>query len=344
MNLNKLVRFNKTVTLIITMSFSFVVSLYAATDVVKLKMADAFPPSHKASIEGAVYWSNLVQTYTNGEVQIDYFPAQQLGKAKDMINLLQNKVADIAYIAPSYVSNKLPLSGVGMLPGFIKTSQEGTKAYWKLIENYLLEEEFLKNGIRPLWVLCLPKYGIATTGKPLNSIDDLNGLKVRTAGVTQEFMIRKLGAIPVAIPAQEIMIALQRGTVDATTTPIGSLRDYPGGEDIMSNVAADANVGSFIMTYCINESVWQKMPSNVKEAMLRASQETMDHISLFYDEKTISEVKNYPKSVVMCKWNDADLLKQKEAANMTRKMWAEMLDKGGHKGTETVEKFEKLVE
>jgi TRAP-type C4-dicarboxylate transport system substrate-binding protein len=103
-----------------------------ATTVKRLRVADSFPTGHYLSRLLLQPWMNEVTKRTNGAVVFDYFPGQQLGKAADMLTLTQNGVADIGYVAPGYVSDKMPTSEVAMLPGSFSTACEGTNAYWKV--------------------------------------------------------------------------------------------------------------------------------------------------------------------------------------------------------------------
>jgi TRAP-type C4-dicarboxylate transport system substrate-binding protein len=48
----------------------------------------------------------LVTKATNGQLEFQHFPSEQLGKAKDMAQLTVAGVADLAYIVPSYSSDK----------------------------------------------------------------------------------------------------------------------------------------------------------------------------------------------------------------------------------------------
>lgn len=52
---------------------------------------------------------------TNGAVTFEHYPAQQLGKAADMLQADATGVADIGYVAPAYVSDKMLVSEVAML-------------------------------------------------------------------------------------------------------------------------------------------------------------------------------------------------------------------------------------
>src|SRR6202047_2072255 len=117
---------------------SFFISLFliASTvlaqpaDPIPLRVADSFPKGHylvKLILEP---WMEEVKKRTHNAVSFEHYSAQQLGKAADMLKLTQTGVADIGYIAPAYVSDKMPVSEVAMLPGEFEHSCQGTLAYW----------------------------------------------------------------------------------------------------------------------------------------------------------------------------------------------------------------------
>ncbi len=94
---------------------------------------------------------------TNGAIAFDYYPAQQLGKAADLLALTQSGVVDIGYVGPTYVSDTMPLSEVAQLPGVFLNSCQGTLAYWKLARKGVLrEQEFDTNKVRILLTIVLP--------------------------------------------------------------------------------------------------------------------------------------------------------------------------------------------
>ena len=97
----------------------------------ELKVADSFPAGHYLVRLMLKPWMDDVTKRTNGAVTFSYYPNQQIGKAADMLRLTQSGVIDIGYIAPSYASDKMPLSEVAQLPEAFHTSCEGTLAYWK---------------------------------------------------------------------------------------------------------------------------------------------------------------------------------------------------------------------
>src|SRR5438477_11471802 len=77
----------------------------------------------------------LVTKATNGLVTFQYYPAEQLGKAKDMAQLTVAGVADVSYIVPSSSSEKYPLTAVAELPGIFDTECQGSLALYKISHN-----------------------------------------------------------------------------------------------------------------------------------------------------------------------------------------------------------------
>src|SRR3954468_11228769 len=158
-----------------------------AADPVRLRVADSFPKGHfilKLIVEP---WMEEVKKRTNDAVTFEHYPAQQLGKAADMLKLTQTGVADIGYTAPGYISDKMPVSEVAMLPGAFAHSCQGTLAYWKLARKGIIaEQDYAGNNIRLLLMVSLPQYRIFTIKQPVRQVADVTGLKLRSTGGAQD--------------------------------------------------------------------------------------------------------------------------------------------------------------
>ncbi|WP_366922089.1 TRAP transporter substrate-binding protein DctP [Metallumcola ferriviriculae] len=308
-----------------------------------LKLAHSFPESHYLAKEGGIWWAERVKELTNGKVDFEYYPAEQLGKANKLLDVVKNKVAAVAYVGVGYYSDKLPLSTVGQLPGNYNTSKEGSRAYWKVIKDTLIEKEFLPNKIRPVFAAVLPPYQIVTMDKKFNSLDDLKGLKIRTGGV-QSLLVEAAGGAPVSMPATEIYTGMQRKTLDGTLLPFTSFKPYQV-EKIVQYSTSNVNMGTFAVTYAINEDVWQSLPEDVQQAMLQAGEETIDHMSE-YQDANISELgaefKDAGIDIYEVDSDTLDTLNAKLAPVMAN--WAKQLDDKGLAGTEVLDAFEKAVE
>ncbi|KAA0890865.1 hypothetical protein [Pusillimonas sp. ANT_WB101] len=106
---------------------------YAADSVTTLRIADSLPNGSYIYKLVTQPFMEQVEKETNGKIKFQYFPGQQLGKAKDMLKLTQTGMADIGYIGPSYILDKMPLSSTFELPGaFSDDSCQGFKAFWNM--------------------------------------------------------------------------------------------------------------------------------------------------------------------------------------------------------------------
>ncbi|WP_164553255.1 TRAP transporter substrate-binding protein DctP [Brevibacillus marinus] len=311
----------------------------SSAEPITLKVADSFPTQHVLSAEGAVYWMKQAEELANGKLKLEYFPAEQLGKAKSLLDAARNRVTDVAYVGVGYVTDKMPLSGVGELPGAANTAQEATKAYWKVVQDVLLEKEFLKNGVRPMYAVIMPPYQIMTTEKPVRTVEDFQGVKARTGGAAQSMALEALGAIPVSMPAPDVYTSLARQTIDGTIFATSSIKPYQIDE-MIKYVTVNSNFGGFIVTYCINENVWQSLPKDVQDAMLKAGEMTMEHLSAHLDnlEKTDREELE-AKGIEFITMDEENTAKFKQAAETVWDNWAKELDGRGLPGTEVKDAF-----
>jgi len=305
---------------------------------IKLKVADSVPTSNFISTDGIVYFMDRVEELTDGRVEFDYYPAEQLGSAGSLLELTATKTTDIGYT--TYASEKLPLSDIGTLPGGFNSSVEGTKIFWQLMEDFLIEEEYLKNGVRPLWSVTLPPYQMVSRDKKIESIDDFKGMKLRVTG-TMELTMDELGATPVSLAAPETYTAIERGTLDGAIFPVTSYAPYQL-EQISKYSTSNANLGSFIVVYSINEDVYQNLPADVQEAFAEAALDTMDHFSNFLDETNPELLDEFSENMEIYELSDSVLDQLDEEFVDTWDRWVKGLDKRGLPGSKLVEQFREI--
>jgi hypothetical protein len=93
-------------------------------------------------------------------------------------------VTDVGLAAPSYITDKLPLSGVAELPEAFSNSCEGSLAYWDLIKpgGLIDKYELEPLGVRALFALVLLPYQLYLSNSPIDGVDAVQGLKLRASG------------------------------------------------------------------------------------------------------------------------------------------------------------------
>jgi TRAP-type C4-dicarboxylate transport system substrate-binding protein len=304
-----------------------------------LRAADSLPVGHFFAEQGLKFWLAEVRRQTGNAIDIQHFPAEQLGKAKDMLQLAMTGVADIAYVVPSYVSDRMPLMTVSELPGLSTTSCQGTEAFMKLVRGGVLEQkEMAPNGVVVLFSAILDPYQAYATRR-IESLDSLKGMKLRTAGGAQAALVRALGGVPVNMAAPETYEALSRGTIDGVIFPAASLIAY----DLASRLKGatqDVSFGTVVLTYAMSRKRFDQLPENVRAAMLKAGDAAARNVCTWLDSSGASnKAKITAAGVTYTALGDADRKRLAEASDAVNRDWAQQLDKRGNAGSEVLEAY-----
>ena len=243
---------------------------------VTLRIADSLPHGHVLHRLMTTPFMEAVDRRSNGEVHFQHFPGEQLGKAKDILELTTGGLAEIGYVVPAYHSDRMPLTQAVELPGVFTDYCGANRALWELThgDGYLAREEFAPNRIVPLVTFVLPPYQVLlASGRPVDSPDDLAGLKVRSAGGAMDFLPRHLGMVPVRLTPPDTYQALSRGTIDGAILPYQSALSYKLGA-VLRQGTVDAMFGTIVLTYAIGMHRWAELPDRVRQALLDAGRQT----------------------------------------------------------------------
>lgn len=315
-----------------------------AADPIKLRVADSFPKGHFLVRLILEPWMEDVKKRTNNAVTFEHYPAQQLGKATDMLKLTQAGVADIGYVAPSYASDKMPVSEVAMLPGAFDHSCQGTLAYTKSAKEGIIgEQDYKPNNIRLLLAVSLPQYRIFTVTKPVKDVGDVTGMKLRSTGGAQDLTLRAIGAVPVRMAAPDAYESLQRGTMDGLLFPLESVVAY-GADKLVKYSTDGLGFASFVVAYSISENVWKKLSPEIQKAMVDAA-DALIPTACQQVQKSDDEVKKSMESqgVKFETLTAESKAKFKDLMKGVNKAWADGLDARGKKGSDALKEFDAAV-
>jgi TRAP-type C4-dicarboxylate transport system substrate-binding protein len=313
----------------------------AQAENIKIKVADSFPVGHYLSryISLPLIEQLKASPATKG-YDFEYYPSQQLGKSKDMLSLTQAGVVDIAYVAPGFVSDKMPLSAVAELPLKFTGSCKPTLAYWNLAKpgGALDKAEFAPNGVRLLFTVVLPPYQLFAR-KPFADLKDLEGMKIRTSGFAKELLLRKIKAVPVLMPTPEVYESMSRGTIDGSLFPFSSLPPY--GIDKLSKAGTiGENFGTFVANFVISEKRFQSLPPAFQQQLSEMGEQFAKRVCLQVEEdegRDIEKVK--AAGATLTPLPAADSATLAKVSLEVAKDWADTLDKRGKPGTEILDAF-----
>jgi TRAP-type C4-dicarboxylate transport system substrate-binding protein len=180
---------------------------------VELKLAFFASETADSFRYGIKPFVDAVNTEGQGAVSIKVYPDGALGKSiAEQPQLVSSGAADIAWVVPGQTPYRFPDNEVLEMPGLFRDVREATLVYTRLVTAGALRgyQDFVvvgAFGTAP---------GIMHSRKPLRSLGDLGGLKIRTNNAIEAEALGRLGAIATVMPAPMLADALSRGAIDAT--------------------------------------------------------------------------------------------------------------------------------
>ncbi len=314
----------------------------AAAQPVTLKVADILPAGHYIARESIGFWMTEMTRQAGDRIKFEYYPAEQLGKARDMLTLLKSGAVDMAYIAPGYIPEKFPLSGSAELPRMASTSCEGTKPYWTLTHGGFLDRrEFAPAGIVPLISFMSAPSQLEGRGAPHDPVTDLRGLKVRGTGSAMDVTIRTLGGVPIQVPGPDIRQALERGTIDGVIGLSPSAVTYEHVR-FLNYTTTNANLSAPGLTYSISAARWKTLPPDLRSIMLDVAEQASRHFCAAADRlehEALSEMQKH--GIAQITLSPEELARLDTQVALVRSNWVESMQKRGLPGQDALDAFEK---
>lgn len=208
---------------LITTALLALTAMPAAAQKTTLKFA-IFVPEKERTIDGIMRpFAKSVMADSKGTLEIKLFPNGALGRhPAHQIKMIQDGVADIAFVIPAYTPGQFPDNSLFELPDIIRNSTEGSIAAWRLQHEGQLRgyENFAVIGL-----FTSSPYTVHMKNK-ITSMSQISGKKIRAVGPAMVASMKALGAAPEAMPFPKVVEALSRGVIDGTTAFPSVLYDF----------------------------------------------------------------------------------------------------------------------
>jgi len=243
----------------------FVAFLGAPTTFAKtyeLKLASPFPPMQVITRTIIKPWAEEIEKVSKGKIKVKLFLGGALGKAPAHYDLAQKGIVDIAYHLHDYTPGRFPMTSVFSLPFMVPTAKITSEAMWKTFQK---EPDFQKEyrDVKVLALFCHPGGDFHMVTKPIRTVADFDGLKIRSANKSVNKVLQLWGAIPVSMPITETYQAMERGVVDGTVLPWEGLAAFKLDEVTKYSTIADFYTMTMILV--MNKRKWDSLPRDVKQ-------------------------------------------------------------------------------
>jgi len=208
---------------------------------------------------------------SNGQLRLEVTSLPELGLTGfELVRVMRAGLVDLADVLPTYVSGDVPLIEGVDLPGFFSLEE-----FDRSHKAHLAWHKVLKAHEAKLGGVFLGSYGYAYqvlySRKPVQTLADLKGLKVRVFGAAQTDFIRALGAEPVSLPVAEVYTALERGTVDAAIT--GTIAGFNLKWYEVTKYMVDLQLGPVMIALVASKRTWDRLPPELRKVLEAVGEE-----------------------------------------------------------------------
>jgi TRAP-type C4-dicarboxylate transport system substrate-binding protein len=252
------------------------------------------------SPEGKIFsrFAELVDANTNGELTIEVYPNEQLGKEDAVLEQLQAGIVqiyaegfgymrkwapDLAWVSPAFVFDDydhwVRFMDTDLVKGWFDTAAEAS-------------------GVRPLGsptaVLRGP-YRVMASNKPINGLDDIAGLKIRMhADQLAIATWDHLGAEVLTLPWTETYQSISKGIVNAVNSPVSLVESMRFNEVAPYITRHDEYWQS--IGFMMNEAAYQALSEELRAGLLKAYNETGDYSREILQAETDASLERIEKT------------------------------------------------
>jgi TRAP-type C4-dicarboxylate transport system substrate-binding protein len=228
---------------------------------IELKLAYFVGDQHAMS-QWLIKWANNLEKDSGGRITVKRFPGSQMGPVQQHYDFVRTGQADVAWFLHGATPGRFPLTELVQVPYLVGSAEIGTKVLndSELRSKYLDAEH---KGVKVLLLLTHQPGNVHTTKKPIRTVEDMKGLRIRFASPTIRDFIAALGGTPVGVLPTEQVEQLQKGTID------GVFIDY-GGAGIAFKMGGVLKYSTEMYSYvssfgvAMNPDFWNRLSPDLQ--------------------------------------------------------------------------------
>ncbi|MEQ8447065.1 MAG: TRAP transporter substrate-binding protein [Pelagibacterium sp.] len=289
---------------------------------VTLRVHQFLPAQAPIPSQAITPWAEAIQDQSDGRIAVELYPAMQLGGAPDsLFAQAQDGVVDVVWTVLGYTPGRFPKSEVFELPFLMTNGEETSAAFY----NYVMDNS--ADEFESVHVIALHTHGpgLFHTKDPINTLEDLQGMKIRGGSRIISSMLAELGAEPIGMPVPQTTEALSRGVIEGTTVPWEVTPSLRIAELVTNHTGFSGENGLYTQTFgfVMNRGTYEGLSDDLKAVIdANSGLETSKMFGRVMDEADLGGLQiaqDAGNSIVML--DEAETARWKEAAQPTIDQW-----------------------
>ncbi len=198
-----------------------------AQDRVRWQMTMGFPSTLTALADTGPWVADMVNQMSGGSMTLQVFEPGKLVKGTEVFDAVSQGKVDSGYVWAGYEIGKLPASALFGAQPFGLEPMEMMAFMLEHGGQQMMEEIYAEHNIMPLYCGTISPEAAGWFTFPLESLDQVSGMRIRFAGLGGEVM-QKMGAEVTLLPGSELFEALEKGVIDATEFSLPTVDEQLG--------------------------------------------------------------------------------------------------------------------
>jgi TRAP-type C4-dicarboxylate transport system substrate-binding protein len=246
--------------------FGLAMTASAVAQDVTLRLHQMLPAQATIPAKALEPWAAKVAEESGGRLKVELYPAMQLGGAPpELFDQAKDGVVDVIWTVLGYTPGRFPKSEVFELPFMIPNGEEGSAAFYSYVMANSAEEFA---GVK---VIALHTHGpgLFHTKRPVNTLEDLKGMKIRGGSRIISGMLAQLGAEPVGMPVPQTTEALSKGVIEGTTVPWEVTPSLKISELVTNHTGFSGQYGLYTQAFgfVMNMDSYNRLPDDLKKVI-----------------------------------------------------------------------------
>jgi len=248
----------------------FVFAGIASAQVYRLSFSTHDPVTSRQSQEKQA-WIDRVQERSGGRLEITLFAGGALAGPTAVLDTIKTGAADIGWMFTSFFPGQFFLTDVVALPMLgITTTSHGVNVWWDMYaHSQALRDELYGHGLQVLMMYVNPTQIITTSQKPIYTLADLQGMRIRAAAGVGTDMVAAWGGVPIMMGPGDIYQSIERGTIDGAVFEFTGIQSFRLPEVTNHYTELRFYVGPFIIA--MNQGSFNALPEDLRQIIMEES-------------------------------------------------------------------------
>jgi len=317
----------------------------ASASEVTLRLHQFLPQNSSVPAMAIAPWIEKVEKESAGRIKVQHYPLMQAGGTPgQLFDQARDGVVDIIWTALGYTPGRFPRSEVFELPFMAnKDAEKSSVAFHEFVTTHA-KEEFKDVKLLAVHV---NGPGVLHTKTPVNTLEDLKGMRVRGASRIVNMTLEQMGAIPVGMPAPAVSEALSKGVISGTSLQWEVVPALRIQQMVKNHTITHGERGLYTGTFAfvMNRNTYDKLPPDLKKVIDNNSGPQV--AALFGramnegDQRGIDAVKKEGNTIITL--DSTETARWQRATSRVRAMWYQDVGKRGISGEKLAAEADALI-